>query len=125
VRDWLVVIPDFDVSDGDDWAFWVDGVEFCEDVEVCDEESEEVAEPDGGVFELLWFCAAGGGLIFESLDDWANAPVPSNSPTAVVINKRCFIFHSPLSLFQKAKTNALKNGPFLAASIRGKHSTFA
>jgi len=29
--DWLVVVGDFDFSEGADWAFWADGVEFREE----------------------------------------------------------------------------------------------
>jgi hypothetical protein len=41
---------------------------------------------------LVFLCAAGGGLDLGcSLGDWANAPVPSIKPIAVVINKRSFM----------------------------------
>jgi hypothetical protein len=32
VVDWLVVVADFGVPEGADWAFWADGVELGEDV---------------------------------------------------------------------------------------------
>jgi len=86
--DWLVVVGDFVVPEGVDWAFWAEGVEFGE---------EEVDEDVDGAdeFELVWLCAAAGGLVLGcSLGDWANAPVPSIRPMAVVINKRSFMFLS-------------------------------
>jgi hypothetical protein len=47
--------------------------------------------------------------------------VPSNRPTAVVINKRCFIFHSPLSLIPKSENQRVQE----CTVPRGEHSTFA
>jgi hypothetical protein len=84
--DWLVVVADFGVPEGVDWVFWADGVELGE---------EAVGEDAAGAgeFVLVWFCAAGGGglVLGCSLGDWANAPVLSIKPIAVVINKRSFM----------------------------------
>jgi len=86
--DWLVVVGDFAAPEGVDWTFWAEGVELGE---------EEVDEDVDGAdeFELVWLCAAAGELDLGcSLGDWANAPVPSIRPMAVVINKRSFMFLS-------------------------------
>ena len=92
--DWLVVVGDFAAPEGVDWAFWVDGVELGEEV---DEDAGGADEFEDGAdeFELVWLCAAAGELDLGcSLGDWANAPVPSIRPMAVVINKRSFMFLS-------------------------------
>ncbi|MGZ5873965.1 MAG: hypothetical protein ACXWKP_17830 [Bradyrhizobium sp.] len=88
--DWLVVVADFGVWEDGDWTLWP-GAELGEEVD------EEFAGADEfeDEFELVRLCAAGGTLFFGcSLGDWANAPVPSIKPIAVVINKCSLMFHS-------------------------------
>ena len=86
--DWLVVVCDLEVAEGDDCVFWADGVELCEDG--VEEDADGADE-----FELFGLCAAGGELFLGcSLGDCAYAPAPSIKPMAVVINKRSLMFHS-------------------------------
>jgi hypothetical protein len=83
--DWLVVAPGR-VLEGTDWAFCADDGEFAEDVGC-----------EAGEFALGWLCAAGGEFdpsFGDCFGDCAMAPVPISRPMAVVINKRCFMFHS-------------------------------
>jgi hypothetical protein len=52
--DWLVVVADFGVPEGVDWAFWADGVELGED-------AVDDAAAGAVVFVLVRVGAAGGG----------------------------------------------------------------
>ena len=45
--DWLVVVGDFDFSEGADWAFWADGVELREE-EAGEEDADGAAEFEFG-----------------------------------------------------------------------------
>jgi hypothetical protein len=93
--EWPVVVGDFDVPEGIDWAFWADGVELGEEEVDEDADGADGFEDGADEFELVWLCAVAGGLVLGcSLGDWANAQVPSIRPMAVVINKRSFMFLS-------------------------------
>jgi hypothetical protein len=116
--DWLVVVAGFDVEEGADWVFCADGVELVEEV---DEDADGAVE-----LELVWFCAAGGGLgLGCSLGDWANAPVPTISPMAVEINKCPFMFRSSDLISLKAKNNSAGSAlfPWNATLVRVRFGT--
>ena len=100
--DWLVVVS-CRLLAGADCAF----------CEVAADPAEEGAGAwAAGEFALGWLCAAdgAGGLSFG---DWAKAPVPIKTATAVVTNKDCFMIFSPPCLgLRPRESNSCQVAPF-------------